>query len=94
MVKYFKRFWDEERADEYSEWGTSMWYFETDNEGWVIRQIVIYENGNILKNDEDNNFDKFGGLSDQALPLDEFQEYEIPKEEFEKKWLLKSLNNI
>jgi hypothetical protein len=86
MAGYFKRSWDETRGDEFDSWGTSVWYFELDEEGFPVRQIELYENGNRLKYDSGKSFDDYGGMGDQALDLIEFQEYRIQKEEFEMEW--------
>jgi hypothetical protein len=81
-VRYFKRKWDETRGDQYDSWGTSIYYFEVGSDGYPIRQIEIYENGNSLFYGPDKLFDDYGGLGDQALDLDEFSAYEINADEF------------
>ena len=48
-MNYFSQFWDENRDDEYSSWGTSTWYFETNDADDVLKQITIYKNGKIVK---------------------------------------------
>ncbi|WP_282042745.1 hypothetical protein [Winogradskyella flava] len=85
-MRYFKRKWNETRGDKYNSWGKSVWFFETDNNGEVLRQIEIYDNGKVLKYDNQNIEDEFGGLADQNLDLTEFIEFTIEKEEFENKW--------
>ncbi|WP_299892393.1 hypothetical protein [uncultured Lacinutrix sp.] len=85
-MNYYKRNWNETRGDQYDSWGKSIWYFETDNNGEVIRQIEAYENGKLLKYDNQNIEDEFGGLTYQNLDLTEFLEFSIEKEEFENKW--------
>lgn len=85
-MRYFKRNWNETRGDQYNNWGKSIWFFETENNGEVLRQIEIYDNGKALKYDNQNNEDEFGGLANQNLDLTEFIEFTIEKEEFESKW--------
>lgn len=85
-MNYYKRNWNETRGDQYDSWGKSIWYFETDDKGEVLRQIEAYENGKVLKYDNQNIEDEFGGLADQNLDLNEFLEFSIEKEEFENKW--------
>ena len=85
-MKYFKRNWNETRGDQYDSWGKSVWFFETDNNGEVLRQIEVYDNGKVLKYDNQNIEDEFGMLADQNLDLTEFNEFAIEKEEFENKW--------
>lgn len=86
MNRYFKRKWDETRGDEYSSWGTSTWYFELDINGYPIKQIELYENGNRLKYHPEKTFDDYGSLSDQAMDINEFQHFEIEKAEFDNEW--------
>lgn len=85
-MNYYKRNWNETREDQYDSWGKSIWYFETDDKGVVLRQVEAYENGKVLKYDNQNIEDEFGGLADQNLDLNEFVEFSIEKEEFENKW--------
>lgn len=85
-MKYFKRNWDETRGDEFDNWGTSIWYFETDNSGLPTKQIEVYQNGKVLKYDQLKLEDEFGRLGDQELDLNVFSEFEITKLEFEKIW--------
>lgn len=86
MSRYFKRNWNETRADKYDSWGKSIWYFEVDNDGYPIKQIELYENGNRLKYHSDKTFDDYGKLGDQVLNIDEFKSFEIEKTEFENEW--------
>ena len=72
-MKYFKRNWNETRGDQFDNWGKSIWLFETDNNGEVLRQIEVYENGKVLKYDNQNIEDKLGALTDQNLDLIEFE---------------------
>ena len=84
---YFKRDWNESTGNKLTDsWGHSTYYFETDPNGNVLRQIESYENGNKLKYDQDHFLDDYGGLSDQSLDLEEFNDFKIEKEEFEKAW--------
>ncbi len=85
-MKYYKRNWEETRGDEFDNWGKSIWYFETENSGLPTKQVEVYENGKILKYDQTKLEDEFGGLGDQELDLNEFSEFEITEQEFEKIW--------
>jgi len=80
-MKYYKRQWNETRGGEYDNWGTSMWYFEIDEDGYPNKQIEKYEKGKVLKYDLENMEDKFGSLGDQSIDFEEFAEFEITKEE-------------
>src|SRR4051812_34097671 len=46
---FYRRRWDETRGDEFDSWGHSLWYFETDDEGWPIRQVELYDAGRVLR---------------------------------------------
>jgi hypothetical protein len=85
-MKYFKRNWEETRGNEFGDWGTSVWYFETDDQGFPTRQIEVYQNGRVLKYSEERLTDEFGGLGDQALDLEEFEDFKITQSAFENKW--------
>ncbi len=86
-MRYFKKNWEETTGDELTDdWGVSIFYFETDDSLNVLKQIQIFENGNILKYDELNNEDEFGAMADQSLEEEEFLDCEITKEEFYNIW--------
>lgn len=85
-MKYFKRNWDETRRDEFEDWGTSIWYFETDKSGLPTKQIEVYQNGKVLKYNHAKLEDEFGRLGELELDLIEFSKFEITAAEFEKVW--------
>ncbi|MFN3773657.1 hypothetical protein [Cloacibacterium normanense] len=86
-MRYFKKNWEETTGDELTDdWGVSIFYFETDDSLNFLKQIQIFENGNILKYDELNNEDEFGAMADQSLEEEEFLDCEISKEEFYNIW--------
>lgn len=87
-MNYYKRDWDETTGEELTDsWGTSTYYFETDDSGNVTRQLQLFQNGKALKYDKDYVEDKFGGLSEVALDLEEFLPYVIHADEFKQVWL-------
>jgi len=96
MKRYFKYRWEETRDDKYDDWGFSTWFSEFDEELYATRQIEIYDNGNVLKYDENLLADEFGMLGEKSLTDGELEEsgsIEISKTEFEKKWSnLKAFN--
>ena len=84
---YFKRYWDESTGNTLTDsWGTSCFYFETEADGTVIRQIQVFDNNNALKYTVDYDEDGFGGLSEIALEIEEFERYHIEQSEFEWAW--------
>ncbi len=85
MKKYFKYRWNENRGDEFDDWGFSTWYNEVDEKFYTIRQIEIYDNGNILKYCNEHLEDKFGALAEKSL--EESSAFlEISQVEFENIW--------
>ena len=87
MAHYFKRFWEETTGDTLTDhWGTSIYYFETDENGEVLRQLEIFANGKRLKYTPDNLQDEYGGLSEIPLDLTEFENFKITKNEFDNAW--------
>tara|TARA_R110002167_G_C12662194_1_gene650031 strand:+ start:1766 stop:2041 length:276 start_codon:yes stop_codon:yes gene_type:complete len=91
-MKYFKAEWNESRGDEYDSWGTSIWFLELDEENNPIRQIEVYQNGNILKYDSIKMTDDFGMLGDQAIQIEEMNGIELSQSEFESQWEIESSN--
>ena len=48
--KYFKKFWNETTGDEVTDsWGNSTYYFETDENLNVLKQVQIFENKKTTK---------------------------------------------
>lgn len=91
-MRYFKRRWDEQRGDHFNDWGLSWWYFETDADGSVVRQIERYDSGAVLRYDQSHLDDDFGKLCEVPLDLDEFAAFEITLEEFEEAWAMNHVN--
>lgn len=86
-VRYFKKFWDESTGEELTDsWGTTTYYFETDEQLNVLKQLELYQNGKILKYDAQNIEDAFGRLADQPLDIGEFAGNEILAAEFFTIW--------
>ncbi|QOW09874.1 hypothetical protein Q73A0000_05605 [Kaistella flava (ex Peng et al. 2021)] len=85
--RYFKKFWEETTGEELTDsWGDSTYFFETDKNLNVIKQIQLFRNGKILKYDEQYLEDEFGGLADQQLEIAEFIDNEITEVEFLEIW--------
>jgi Cysteine-rich CPCC len=71
-VFYLKRTWDESSGDPKTDsWGASTYYFETDEKGDVSKQMMVFENGKMLKYSHLHLENAYGGLTDQALELDD-----------------------
>jgi len=85
--RYFKKFWNENTGDELTDsWGNSIYYFETDLNLSVTKQLQLFQNGKILKYDDQHLEDEFGFLTDQPLDIQEFSNDEIIKAEFYEFW--------
>lgn len=85
-MHYFKRPWNETRGDSFSSWGKSIWFFETNPKGNILKQIEVYETGPKLYYDSDTPEDKYGGLGITALSLEEFSKFKITPDEFYLIW--------
>ena len=83
MNRYYSRHWKE------GEENGIRYYFETNDEGFPIRQLEIWDNGKKIRYDLNNRVGDEGFLADQALERNEFKDYEISKEDFEKQWQIK-----
>ncbi len=86
-TRYFKKFWEETTGEELTDsWGDSTYFFETDKNLNVIKQIQLFRNGKILKYNEQYLEDDFGGLADQQLEITEFIDNEMTEVEFLEMW--------
>jgi hypothetical protein len=84
---YFKRHWDETTGNPKTDtWGKSFYYFETDIEGDVLKQIVVYDNGKTLKYSHLHLEDEFGGLAEQGLDLTDTGYTPLSKNDFYTLW--------
>jgi hypothetical protein len=92
-IHYFKRPWEESRGDEYDSWGISVYFFETETDGSVLKQLQIYEDGHILKYDKFHIEDIYGMLATHQLDLNEFSTFAITQREFEEAWQASSTTN-
>jgi hypothetical protein len=85
-TKYYKRHFNEPRAERSELWGTCDYYFETNSDGDILRQIEVYQNGKKLKYSDQFAKDEFGFLGDQPIDLLEFEKFTISKNDFEHQW--------
>lgn len=86
-MRYFKLIWNETTGNELTDsWGESIFYYETNLEMNVLRQVEKFKNGKFLKYDTVYFEDKFGGLAEVPLDLEELDIDEINKEEFTQIW--------
>lgn len=87
-TRYFRRRWDDARADAWSAWGPSWWLFETDGEGKVLRQLEVYEDGPALRYSDEHPSDQYGARSSVTClwELEDWGEFEIDRATFESLW--------
>ena len=83
---YYKRHFNEIRTEKSETWGTCDYYFETNQNGQILRQIEVYENGKELKYSEEFIEDEYGSLADQPIDLLDFENFVINKSDFEYQW--------
>ena len=83
---YYKRHFNEIRTEKSEIWGTCDYYFETNQNGQILRQIEVYENGKKLKYSEEFIEDEYGFLADQPIDLLDFENFIINKSDFEYQW--------
>ncbi|MBW4613671.1 MAG: hypothetical protein KME21_10380 [Desmonostoc vinosum HA7617-LM4] len=86
VKKYCKWFWDESLGGKFDTWGTSTYFMEIGNNSHPVRQIEVYENGNVLFYDRNHFADSYGMLCDQPIGEEDIREFEITKAEFEQVW--------
>jgi hypothetical protein len=86
-MEYFCFHWEESRGDQHDDWGTSWWYFEVADDGYVERQIEQYANGTCLAYDRGHLEDRFGGLAEKRVGRDDWPALrESSAEAFEAVW--------
>jgi hypothetical protein len=93
-ARYGKFRWDENRGDQHAAWGASWWYFETGSDGYVTRQVEVYDLGIRLRYGPRHQEDEFGGLSQgHESELDRSADQEMTAEEFVAEWARGSWHN-
>ena len=68
--------------------GHSLWYFETDDEGWPVRQVEVYDAGRVPRYGPGQDEDRYGGLGQAGLydSGEVGSTFEITDTEFEHVW--------
>ncbi len=93
--RYFKRPWSESRGDQFDYWGASTYFFEIEDSGAAIRQLVQYDKGPTLRYSTKRLEDAYGGLATVVVVDDEteWEEFEITADAFEEAWELDADTN-
>ncbi|WP_433825820.1 hypothetical protein ACQP2E_27390 [Actinoplanes sp. CA-015351] len=47
--RVYRRRWTETRGDEFNGRGHSVWFFEAGDDGWLVRQVEVYDASRILR---------------------------------------------
>lgn len=88
FIKYFRRRIDgDDIVERPANWGRSAIYFETSGEGFVIRQIQMFQSGVVLAYDDSHYHDDYGwrwGIDIQPEPP---VTVPITSEEFHQVWM-------
>jgi hypothetical protein len=86
-MQYFKFRWNETPGGDRAHWGNSWWYFEVRFDGYVARQIELYDTGPRLRYGPGHDEDQFGGLSISKVEgADLAATQESSEAEFEAVW--------
>jgi len=85
---FYRRRWDDARGDEFDSWGYSVWYFETDDQGWPVRRVELYDAGRVLRYGPGHGEDRYGSLGQASLydSDEDWSTFEIIAVEFEQVW--------
>lgn len=86
-MTYVKCRWEDDLGDACSGWGGSWWYFEVRPDGYVSRQVEVFDNRKRLRYGPDHPEDKFGRLCDLRLKETGMPTVEaLTHDEFEAAW--------
>ena len=86
-MRYFKFHWNESRRDAHDDWGTSWWYFEVADDGYVERQVEHYAKVLALTYDRGHLEDSFGRLAEKPVEREDWQKLQpFTAAEFEAVW--------
>jgi hypothetical protein len=86
VKKYCKWDWDVSLGGEFDAWGTSTYFIEVGSDFYPLRQIEVYENGNVLFYDSSHFEDDYGMLCDKKFEEGDIEEFKISRAEFEQVW--------
>lgn len=86
---YFKRTldWNSDVVPRSPEWGNSVIFFETSEEGFVNRQIQLFESGLVLTYDDHHYHDAHGWRDQNPVATEPPNTVTISRKEFQKAWL-------
>jgi hypothetical protein len=86
ICDYYRRYWAEDSGGLCAGWGGSTFLFEVHADGWVSRQIQVFDDGRFILYDEIVDQDAYGGRSTERLDGREYESFRITKAEFFQYW--------
>ena len=88
FIKYFRwRIDGDDYVDRSPSWGRSAIYMETSEEGFVGRQIQLFESGVVLAYDGEHYHDDYGWRYPNPVYTDPPRTVPITSKEFHRVWL-------
>jgi hypothetical protein len=88
LLKYFRwRVAGDDYVSRLVDWGRSAIYFETSEEGFVSRQIQLFESGIVLTYDEDHSHDEHGWLYLNPVYSDPPRTVAVTSKAFNEAWM-------
>jgi hypothetical protein len=85
-MRYYERRWEQGRGDQFDTWGPAVYFFETDDNGAVLRQVEVYANGTVLRYGAGHVEDDYGQLADQPLDVVAMAPFLTDESAFERAW--------
>lgn len=86
-TRWFRRRWEEARADDFASWGPATYFFETGDDGEPVRQIEVYDAGPKLRYGPGREEDQFGQLARGGIDRDEdWARWAISLDDFQAVW--------
>jgi hypothetical protein len=84
-TRWFRRQWDES-SDRFDSWGGVTYYYEV-MDGWTTRQVVVYDNGPILRYGPGHRADDYGQKEWRRMDeREDWTPWAITAREFEEAW--------
>jgi hypothetical protein len=85
-TRWFRRRWNES-SDRFDSWGAVTYYYQV-TDGWTVRQIVVYDNGPILRYGPEHRADDFGQMEwRQMNGAEDWTAWTVTSKEFDEAWL-------
>ncbi|WP_442509393.1 hypothetical protein SH528x_000962 [Novipirellula sp. SH528] len=86
ICNYYRRYWSEDSGGLCVGWGGSTFLFEVHTDGWVSRQIQLFNVRRFILYDEICDQDGYGGRSTERLDPNEYERFRITRDDFFQQW--------